>query len=208
MISPAQNRFYFGLWGKVVKRLMNGRETWTKAEEDQRRHEFHVEIFGSDKSHMDFTEIQFKTFKRACENVLNAGGLPAVLDAERNAWNTAWFGVQRLMRLLGVDHNYVQGVVDRMDSLGRLDEGPDPIRKKMSQEERDVHEWDRELTRDERPHKILRELTSTQLKKVLISLEQEWRRKQPGWQDTLDRRKEKRAVLRAQKKVDRTYVLT
>jgi hypothetical protein len=41
MISDKQNRYYWGLWAKAKRALMNGRETWTALEENKRRHEVH-----------------------------------------------------------------------------------------------------------------------------------------------------------------------
>jgi hypothetical protein len=59
MISDKQNRYYWGLWGKAKRALMNGRETWTQLEENKRRHELHVRAIGRDKSHYDLTNFEF-----------------------------------------------------------------------------------------------------------------------------------------------------
>lgn len=114
-MSPRQTALYWREWSAAKLALMSGRETWTKLEETMRRHAIHLETLGTDKSSRDFTNTDFDQILGAFRAISRPGDLNAQLRQIRGAHRRAEWALDRLMRKLGVDRNYVQGVIDHMD---------------------------------------------------------------------------------------------
>ncbi len=58
-MSPRQNALYWREWAAAKRALMPGRATWTKYEENEHRHELHLEALGQEKSHLEFDNDDF-----------------------------------------------------------------------------------------------------------------------------------------------------
>lgn len=149
MLSDRQNSLYWLEWAAAKRALMPGRSTWTKLEENTRRHEITIRALGADKSHLDFSNADFDQVLGELRAISKPGDLNAQLRQVRGAHRRAEWSLHRLMVKLGVDRNYVQGIIDRMDF-----EHAGPIR-----------------------HPSLDELTEPELKKVIIALRKHSRRK-------------------------------
>jgi hypothetical protein len=115
MITPRQNALYWREWAAAKRALMPGRSTWTKLEENTRRHEITIKALGYDKSHLDFTNADFDQVLGELRAISQPGNLNAQLRQVRGAHRRAEWSLHRLMRKLGVDRNYVQCIIDHMD---------------------------------------------------------------------------------------------
>jgi hypothetical protein len=122
MITPRHNAFYWSHWKRAKNVLMNGRETWTKDEENRRRHEIHARACGRDCFHYDFTRSQFDRIVAKMMLIIEPDNLDAQLRQVRQENKRALWVVRQLMRELGVSQNYVQGVIrsDRQSSQPKL----------------------------------------------------------------------------------------
>lgn len=149
--SPAKDGKYWNEW-KAVRAV----------KPDLDRHAFHVEVFGEDKSHVDFTNDDFDAFLAACKAITEPGNLQAQLDALNGRKKRLLFGITR-----AASPDYVAGIVARMRSEGKL---------KASR---------------------LDMLDPDDLEKVRIAITQGERRHKPGWDNVLEKRKEKRAAAKA-----------
>ena len=122
MLSKAQNSLYWREWSAAKRALMPGRSTWTKHEEETRRHEIHIRALGADKSHLDFTNADFD--KVLAE--LRAISRPADLNAQLRQLNQQHyrllFGIRKLAsELHGAGwRRYVAGIIDHMNADGAL----------------------------------------------------------------------------------------
>jgi hypothetical protein len=84
------------------------------------RHAFHMEIFGEDKSHVDFTNDDFDAFLAACKAIYAPDDLQAQLDALNGRKKRLRFGIVRTAARMGVDLAYVDGIVRQMNENGAL----------------------------------------------------------------------------------------
>lgn len=166
MLTRAQNALYWREWSAAKRALMPGRETWTKLEEETRRHELHREALGHDKSHLDFTNDDFDKVLGALRAISKPGDLNAQLRQVRGAHRRARFALDQLIAEHGVDRNYVQGIIDQMF----------PTRAPAPDRARD--RWQDEHDQPARPRKLLGELTVDELKKVIIALRKQVKRAQ------------------------------
>jgi hypothetical protein len=91
-----------------------------KARPDLDRHAFHVEIFGEDKSHVDFTNDDFDAFLGACKAITEPGNLQAQLDALNGRKKRLRFGILAAAAELGVGLDYIDGIVRQMNERGAL----------------------------------------------------------------------------------------
>lgn len=107
--SPAKDGKYWNEW-KAVKAV----------KPDLERHAFHVEIFGEDKSHVDFTNDDFDAFLAACKAITEPGNLQAQLDALNGRKKRLRFGILAAAAALGVGLDYVDGIVRQMNERGAL----------------------------------------------------------------------------------------
>ncbi len=148
-MSPAQNSLYWREWAAAKRALMPGRSTWTKLEETERRHEITIEALGIDKSHLDFDNADFDKVLGALRAISKPGDLNAQIRQARGQHRRMHYELDRLMEKLGVDRNYVQGVVDQMAF-----HHPSSI----------TH------------HPSIDDLTADELKKVLIALRKQTKR--------------------------------
>ena len=137
MLTQRQRWFYFGLWKQAKAVLMHGRETWTKDEENCRRHEVTVRALGRDKSSNDFTRIDFDKIIAELRAIIDPSDLNAQLRQQSMAATRMRFGLRKLMRELQVGEAYVAGIVKTMNSEGKLGSnridnlGVDDLRKVM-----------------------------------------------------------------------------
>lgn len=168
MLTRSQNALYWREWSAAKRALMlsaspaRTRETWTKLEENTRRHEITIRALGADKSHVDFTNAEFDQVLGELRAISKPGDLNAQLRQVRGAHRRAEWSLDRLMRKLGVDRNYVQGIVDQMF---------EPVIIPAS-----FAMWDRERRRTTAPRKLLDKLTESELKKVIIALRKQLKR--------------------------------
>jgi hypothetical protein len=120
MLNRAQRAMHWHLWGKVKATLMHGRETWTKDEENKRRHEFYVRALGREKSFTEFTNFDLDLVKAEFLAVIDPSDLRGQLrQANMQATRLNW-GLRKVMRELDVNYSYVQGIVKRMNEHGQL----------------------------------------------------------------------------------------
>lgn len=167
-MTRAQNALYWREWSAAKRALMPGRETWTKHEENTRRHAITIEALGHDKSHLDFSNSDFDKVLGALRAISKPGDLNAQLRQVRGAHRRARYALDQLMRELQVDRNYVQGVVDQMNFGGTpAFSFSDALRPDA---------WQRERERAKVPKRLLEELTEPELKKVIIALRKQVRR--------------------------------
>jgi hypothetical protein len=133
MISPRQNAFYWSLWAKAKRVLLNGRESWTQLEENNRRHELHVRAIGRDKSHYDLTNREFDRVVAELRGIINpSAARPSRINAQDMERRRLYFGLRSLMRKLRVSEEYVQAISRRMFlglEIGQL--SADELRKVM-----------------------------------------------------------------------------
>lgn len=86
-----------------------------KAKPELDRHAFHMEIFGEDKSHVDFTNDDFDDFLSACKAITEPGNLQAQLDYLNGRKKRLLFGINR-----AAAPEYVAGIVERMSREGKI----------------------------------------------------------------------------------------
>jgi hypothetical protein len=165
MITPRQNALYWREWAAAKRALMPGRSTWTKYEESQRRHKVTIDSLGYDKSHSEFTNKEFDLVLGGLRAISQPGNLGAQLRQVRGDHVRALYALERVMKKLGVDRNYVQGIIDHMDFSAP--DGRDPDRDR----------WEEERERSARPRKFFGELTFPELQKVIIALRLQLKRK-------------------------------
>jgi hypothetical protein len=149
MLTRAQNNLYWREWSAAKRALMPGRDTWTKHEENERRHLAHVHALGHDKSHLDFTNDDFDKVLGELRAISKPGDLNAQLRQVRGAHRRARYALDQLIRELGVDRNYVEAIIDQMAFLH-----PSSFS----------------------PHPSLDSLTEPELKKVIIALRKQVKR--------------------------------
>lgn len=129
-LSRGQQLLYFREWAAVKRVLMPGRETFTKLEENERRHAITIEALGADKSSTDFTNDDFDKVLAAFRAISQPGNLQAQLDALDGRKKRLRFGIMSTARkLVGAEDAdaYVRGVVSQMHA--RAGEPRDKKRK-------------------------------------------------------------------------------
>jgi hypothetical protein len=119
-LSRNQNALYWREWSAAKRALMPGRETWTKDEETNRRHELHIQALGEEKSHVDFSNDDFDKVLAAFRAVSRPGDLNAQLHALNGQRKRLMFGIRRLAKSMGADEFYVAGIVRTMNAEGKL----------------------------------------------------------------------------------------
>ncbi len=120
MISRAQKALHWALWKKALPRFLPGRETWTKHEENERRHSLYIEALGEDKSINDFDNDDFDHVKAALLAIVDPTDLNAQLAALNGQRKRLLYGIHRLARSMGADEFYVTGIVRTMNREGKL----------------------------------------------------------------------------------------
>jgi hypothetical protein len=120
MISDRQNRFYWGLWNKAKCELMRGRETFAGDEENKRRHDLHVRAIGCDKSHYELTNREFDKVVAELRAIIDPSDLSGQLRQQNQHATRLNWGLRKVMRELGVDYQYVNAIVRRMNENGEL----------------------------------------------------------------------------------------
>src|SRR5581483_7457088 len=117
--TPGQKIMLFSLWAQAKLVLMRGRETWTKNEEDQRRHEITKQILGREKSwaHLN-RRSDVDLLKAGLLAIIRPGDLDTQLRMVRSDRKRVMWRLRQLQGELAVDDNYVQGVIDRMNAEG------------------------------------------------------------------------------------------
>jgi hypothetical protein len=119
-LSKQQQHLHWALWKKVKVKLMPGRATWTKAEENERRHALYIEATGADLSLTEMNNEQFDLVLGAMHAVIEPGDLNAQLRALNGKRKRLLFGIRKLARSMGGDDFYVAGIVRTMNSEGKL----------------------------------------------------------------------------------------
>jgi hypothetical protein len=114
-LSKSQQAMHWSLWKRVKAKLMPGRSTWTKHEEDQRRHELYVQALGEEKSLTQFTNDDLDQVKAAMLAIVEPGNLKAQLAAINGQRTRLLFGIRRL-----APADYVDGLVARMNRESKL----------------------------------------------------------------------------------------
>lgn len=114
-LSRAQNALYWREWSAAKRALMPGRSTFTKAEEEQRRHELHIKALGDDKSHVDFDNDDFDHVLAAFRALSRPGDLNAQHHALNGQRKRLLFGIRR-----AAAPSYIDAVVERMNAEGKL----------------------------------------------------------------------------------------
>jgi hypothetical protein len=111
MISDHQSRFYWGLWSKAIRVLLNGRETFTGDEENKRRHELQVRVIGRDKSHYDLTNREFDLVIAELRAVIAPGVEPVFPDAN---------GRENAINYAKTRQGFGQGEIRVLDAAGEI----------------------------------------------------------------------------------------
>jgi hypothetical protein len=163
-MSKAQRIMLFGLWKRAKAKLMPGRETWTKAEEDARRRAVTVDALGAERSWSNLNNDEVDKIKAALLAIVEPGNLAAQLHQAAQEANRLIYGIRRIQRAQGLSDDYVQAIIDRMDA------------RRGDCSDEDADEWQRELERDEHPQRKLADLAPADLLKLRIALEQRERR--------------------------------
>ncbi|HMJ04774.1 MAG TPA: hypothetical protein VK474_00830 [Chthoniobacterales bacterium] len=161
---------YFFEWGELRKLLRKG--GLAPADCDARRHAIHAEVLGADKSHTKFTDREMNAVLKRFREL---SGSLNTKDYDRGA---RIYVIREICRGLGKPDpdKYAQGIVDQMDSEGRLSAGPHRRAPDETAGEFEMSEWDAELRRDKpKVRRLMSELTPEDLDKVIIAL-----RKQAG----------------------------
>ena len=170
-MNDAVEGAYFGAWGELRKVMR--RQGMPPKIADAMRHEIHVKMIGHDKSHFDFSDREtnavIKEFRRL-------SGSLNFTDYERGA--RIWV-IRELAREIDAQNGDtfytegagVQGIIDQMDSEGRLLSGPLERRRGQSDGEFEMMKWDADLHRDQAKHKrLLHQLDLAELDKVIIAM--------------------------------------
>jgi thymidylate synthase len=118
-LSRSQIGLHWRLWARVKASLMNGRETWTKHEEDQRRHELYTQALGEEKSLTELDNDDFDKVKAAMLAIVEPGNLNAQLHALNGQRKRLLFGIRRLAKSMGGDEHYVAGIVENDERRGQ-----------------------------------------------------------------------------------------
>jgi hypothetical protein len=160
-LSPRQQALHWALWKRVKAKEMPGRETWTKHEENERRHALYVQALGEEKSLTEFDNDDFDKVKAAMLAIVEPGNLNAQLHALQGQRKRLMFGIRKLTKSMGADEFYVQGIIDRMDARRG---------EKSRDDDDEIDAWERERERGERPQRKLEELHPRELTKVMIAL--------------------------------------
>jgi hypothetical protein len=155
VISKAQRVMLFGFWNRAKQELMPGRETWTKDEGNRRRHELTAQALGRDKSWNDLTNPDVDKVKAALLSIIQPDNLDAQLRQVRQENRRALWIIHKLMRELGVNDNFVNGVIEQ------IKDGVDPNSPDAA--------WQRERERSGR-RRNLEELSVCELKQEMDAL--------------------------------------
>jgi hypothetical protein len=163
-LNKPQRCLYFALCREAVAIRMHGRQTWTKSEEENERHEITREALGVHKSSTIFTHLDFDRVVAKLKSIIRPHDFDAQFDALRQARKRALWVVNDLVRQCRKagaispnvpDINFVNGVIEQIEN------GVDPNLPGDA--------WDRELTRD-RPNRSIDQLTVPELRKVMDAL--------------------------------------
>jgi hypothetical protein len=119
-LTTRQQHLHWALWKRAKAILMPGRETWTKHEENERRHEIYTQALGRDKSLTEMDNEDFDLVLGALKAIVNPGDLNAQLHALNGQRHRLLFGTRRAAREMGVDEFYVAGIVRTMNAAGKL----------------------------------------------------------------------------------------
>lgn len=120
MLTDRQRWLHWSLWKKAKNMLMHGRETWTKDEDNRRRHDLYTKALGHDKSLTKFTNADLDLVIAEFNAIIEPGNLDAQLRQIRMPRRRAEYRLKELMAELGVGHNYVAEIVHRMNENGQL----------------------------------------------------------------------------------------
>lgn len=119
-LSPAQQKLHWALWKRACAKLMPGRVTWTKAEENERRHALYLQALGEEKSLTEMDNDDFDKVKAALLAIVEPGNLNAQLHALNGQRARLLHGIRKLARSMGADEFYVAGIVRTMNAEGKL----------------------------------------------------------------------------------------
>ncbi len=119
-LSKKQQRMHWSLWKRVKDALMNGRETWSKDEENRRRHELYVRALGCEKSLTQFNDDDLDLVKAEFMAILEPGNLNAQLRQLNMKKTRMQFGLRKAMKEAGVGAAYVAAIAKHMNSEGQL----------------------------------------------------------------------------------------
>ncbi len=122
-LSKAQLGLHWRLWARVKAVQMPGRETWTKHEEDQRRHAIYTQALGEEKSLTEFDNDDFDKVKAAMLAIVEPGNLNAQLHALNGQRKRLLFGIRKLAEELSPYRDwrrYAAGIVKTMNAEGKL----------------------------------------------------------------------------------------
>lgn len=125
-LSVSQQRLHWALWKRAKAKLMPGRETWTKHEENEHRHAIYIQALGDDKSLTEMDNEDFDLVLGALRAIIDPSNLNAQLHALNGQRKRLMFGIRKLARSLGVDDGksgsdfYVAGIVRTMNAEGTL----------------------------------------------------------------------------------------
>jgi hypothetical protein len=154
-LSQRQRWFYFGLVKKAVAIEMHGRVTWTKAEEENCRHELTRIALGYEKSSTQFTQREFDKVIAHLQSIVQPDNLSLQLRQLKQENKRAIFVVNRIAREMGKDRNFINGVIQQ------IEDGVDPNNPSEA--------WQREREHTGR-RRTLEELTVSELKRVMDAL--------------------------------------
>jgi len=119
--TPGQKIMLFSLWNQAKRVLMNGRETWTKHEEDQRRHELTKQILGREKSWAQLNRrSDVDLLKAGLLAIIRPDHLPSQLNALDQDLKRARYGLQQTMREMNVGDSYVGEIARTMSMNGKI----------------------------------------------------------------------------------------
>jgi len=119
-LSTAQQHLHWALWKRAKAKLMPGRETWTKHEENEQRHAVYIQALGEEKSLTEMNNAEFDLVLGALRAIVNPGDLNAQLHALNGQRKRLMFGIDRLVKSMGADQFYVAGIVRTMNAEGKL----------------------------------------------------------------------------------------
>jgi hypothetical protein len=114
-LSTRQQHLHWALWKRVKAKLMPGRETWTKHEENEQRHALYMQALGEDKSLTEMDNEDFDLVLGELKAIVNPGDLNAQLHALNGRRTRLLHGIRRLG-----DEFYVGGIVRTMNAEGKL----------------------------------------------------------------------------------------
>src|SRR5581483_4604635 len=119
--TPRQKIMLFSLWKQAKRVLMNGREIWTKDEEDRRRHELTKRVLGREKSwaHLN-RRSDVDLLKAGLLAIVRPDHLPSQLNALDQDLKRARFGLRQTMREMDVGDAYVGEIARTMSMNGKI----------------------------------------------------------------------------------------